>query len=121
LRIARVFPTKTSMTPIDQDAYFGGPVMFPKYDEVHISAVFSWDIHRASELKRQWEMVCPVVRLGGPAFGDPGGEFIPGMYLKSGITITTRGCIRHCPYCFVPKREGGGTRAKDKTWEYHSR
>jgi hypothetical protein len=46
------------------------------------------------------------VLLGGPAYGSPGGDFTPGMYVKAGMTITSRGCIRRCPFCFVPQREG---------------
>lgn len=28
------------------------------------------------------------------------------MYLKKGVTITTRGCPNNCIFCFVPTREG---------------
>lgn len=38
--------------------------------------------------------------------GEPGGAFTPGMYLKSGYVITSRGCPNHCWFCSVPTREG---------------
>lgn len=38
--------------------------------------------------------------------GTAPGEFTPGMYIREGITITSRGCIRKCPWCLVPEREG---------------
>jgi len=38
--------------------------------------------------------------------GSPGGEFFPGMYLRQGVTLTSRGCPNSCPFCLVPKREG---------------
>ncbi|MFA5037437.1 MAG: LAGLIDADG family homing endonuclease [Candidatus Izemoplasmatales bacterium] len=102
MRIARVFPTRTSMSPTDEDAYFGPPQMFmPNYDEVHVSCVFTWDVPKAKELKYQWEQVCKVVKLGGPAFDDAGGEFVPGIYLKPGVTITSRGCSNKCKFCFI--------------------
>lgn len=106
-RIARVFPTKTSMSPTDPDAYFDSPDMFtPTYDEAHISTVFDWDIPKAHQLADAWRKHAKIVRTGGPAFGDSGGEFMPGMYIKPGVTITSRGCPNRCGFCFVPKREG---------------
>lgn len=103
MRIARVFPTKTSMNPLDRHAYFDSPELFiPKYDEVHISVAFTWDIERANWLKKQWEFVAPV-KIGGFAINGEGNGFIPGMYLRKGITITSRGCPNRCPWCFINK------------------
>lgn len=100
-KIARVFPTKTSMSPTDVDAYFGEPELFmPDYDEIHISVAFTWDINRAEWLARQWDHIAPV-KIGGPAVDGEGDGFIPGQYLRKGITITSRGCPRRCPFCFV--------------------
>ena len=31
---------------------------------------------------------------------------MPGLYLKHGYTITSRGCHNNCWFCSVPKREG---------------
>jgi len=106
VRIARVFPTKLSMTPTDQDAYFSGPEMFmPKYDVVHVSCQFTWDIPKAKRLVREWEHIAPV-KLGGVAIdGESDQPFQSGMYLKKGITITTRGCPNNCGFCMV--RKGG--------------
>jgi len=39
--------------------------------------------------------------------GDSGGEFVSGMYVKEGYTITSRGCPNNCWFCDVHKREGG--------------
>lgn len=106
MKIARVFPTRTSMSPIDEDAYFDLPYWFtPKYDEVHISVTFTWDLAMADHLAMNWERYGKV-KLGSPALDAPGKEFIPGMYLKKGIVITSRGCPNRCPHCFVPGREG---------------
>ncbi len=106
MRIARVFTRKTSMTPVDEDVYFGVPpaLLDIKYDEVHISCTFSLD-RDVNTLASCWGEF-GTVRIGGPAFGDPGGEFTPGLYLKKGVTITSRGCPRNCPWCYVPGREG---------------
>lgn len=104
MKIARVFPTKTSMTPTDSDAYFGLPEMFmPKYDEVHISCNFTWDIQKAKWLALQWQHIAPV-KIGGVAIdGESEQPFVAGMYLRKGITITSRGCVNNCPFCMVKK------------------
>ena len=102
MKIARVFPTKTSMCPVDPDAYFGLPMMFmPKYDEIHISVTFTWDIAKADYLSREWEKYGKV-KIGGVAInGESDKPMISGMYLKKGITITSRGCPNNCSFCQV--------------------
>lgn len=106
MKIARVFPQKTSFSPTDEDCYFGPPGLFtPKYDEVHISVVFTWDKPIAEKLAVWWSGHGKVL-MGGPAYGDPGAEFSPNMYTGKGVVITHRGCVRSCPWCYVPKREG---------------
>lgn len=107
-KIARVFPRRTKASPDDSLAFFGLPPLLalPEIDEVHVSVAFSWDMKEAEFLARQWEQVGVPVKMGGPAFNEPGGEFIPGRYLKHGYTITSRGCPNRCWFCAVPKREG---------------
>ena len=95
------------MTPEGKDCYYGEPDLFaPMYDEAHISTVFTWDIKKAYSLVNAWRAKAITIRVGGPAFDDPGAEFISGRYLKKGVTITSRGCPNNCYFCFVPKREG---------------
>jgi len=111
-RIARVFPRRTKATPDDDLVFTDCPPMF-KLDisEVHVSVAFTYDMKQAEWLAMQWESVGVPVKMGGPAFNAPGGEFIPGMYLKQGYVITSRGCPNRCVYadgekCMVPEREG---------------
>ena len=79
--IARVFPRKTTATPIDDYAFVGEPGLFIPDDitEIHVSVTFTWDIPIAERLAQIWERYAPV-KIGGPAYGDQGGEFVPGMY-----------------------------------------
>ena len=107
MRIARVFPRRTSATPDDDLAFVGDPPLFlPDVDEVHVSCTFTWDRREAERLAAAWRAQEYRVNLGGPAYASPAGEFTPGLYLKRGLTMTSRGCIRRCPFCFVPEREG---------------
>jgi len=109
--ILRVFPRRTSMTPTDPLAFVGLPPLFrpqaDEVDEVHVSVTFTWEVEEGRHLRDAWAQYYPVVKIGGPAVDtDPPGEFTPGLYVKSGVTFTSRGCPRRCPWCFVPKREG---------------
>jgi len=107
MKIARVFPTKTSMCPTDEHAYFDTPDMFTPtdYDEVHVSVTFSWDIERARLLALAWERNSRVVKIGGVAInGESTQPMVSGMYLRKGVTITSRGCPNNCPFCIVKNK-----------------
>jgi hypothetical protein len=103
-KIIRVFPRRTKASPTDSLSRFDVPGMFDEADEVHVSVCFTWDIERAEWLAEQWRGVAPV-RIGGPAYNQPGAAFVPGMYIRRGYTITSRGCPNRCWYCSVWKRE----------------
>jgi len=109
MKIIRVFPRKTSMTPNDSMSFVGLPkfnLWRPPADEVHVSVTFTWDIEYGKYLRDAWAQYYDAVRIGGPAIGDCPNGFIPGRYVKPGVTFTTRGCDNRCPWCLVPKREG---------------
>ena len=98
------------MTPIDELAFIGYPPLpsfRPEEDlPVRISVTFTWDYPTAVQMAKSWAAVYSDVRVGGPACGDWGGEFSPGLFLRDGAVITSRGCPRKCKHCFVPGREG---------------
>ncbi len=106
--IARVFPRRTRMTPTDSLAFIGSPpATLPEVSAVHVSVTFTWDMALAERIARQWrDRVACEVEIGGPGAGMRGGDFDPGMYLKPGMVITSRGCDRACKHCSVPLREG---------------
>jgi hypothetical protein len=109
--IARVFPRRTRATPSDEYAFVGDPPLFlpDGITEVHVSVVFTWDLPEAERLSRAWSRVAPV-KIGGPATGMRGEAFEPGMYVKPGYVITSRGCPNDCFFCSVPQREGRAVR-----------
>lgn len=106
-KIIRVFPRRTKWTPTDKLSFIGWPPLFRPPDlPVKISCVFTWDIPVCKSLLRAWSDYYSDCSLGGPAFDDPGESFSPGEFIKEGVVFTSRGCIRKCPLCFVPRREG---------------
>ncbi len=108
MQIARVFPRKTKASPDDGLAFFGAPPKDPPHiDAVHVSVAFTYDLSKAETLAEAWAKTGIPVSLGGPATDEPGGDFVPGLYLKKGYVITSRGCGNSCWFCEVPKREGG--------------
>lgn len=107
MKVLRVFPRRTNATPDDDLAVVGYPGLFvPEVHEIHISVTFSWDLPEAERLERAWSVFGVPVRVGGPATGMRGEEFVSGRYLKPGYVITSRGCPNRCPHCSVPVREG---------------
>lgn len=110
MKVLRIFPRRTSFTPIDDLSIVGLPPfksMIPEHDEVHISVTFTWDKPYAVVLQRNWqEITDKPVKIGGPAYGDSGNGFESGKYLKKGITITSRGCPNNCWFCMASQREG---------------
>lgn len=109
--VIRVFPARTNWTPSDPLCFFGDPPfaeMRPGTPDtpVRVSVTFTWHKREGERLAKAWSQFYSDVRIGGPAYGDPGGEFTPGMFLKPGCTITSRGCPKRCGWCVVPTREG---------------
>ena len=105
----RVFPARNKWTPDDPLAFIGEPPLFrpgTPQTPVFVSATFTWQRRRAEQLAESWRLYYRNVSVGGPAYDHPGGEFTPGMFLKIGCTITTRGCPKKCGYCKVWQTEG---------------
>jgi len=116
----RVFPRRTKWTPIDKLAFVGDPPLFrPEDQPVKISVAFTWDRKEGERLYRSWKSCYSDVELGGPAFNYPAGEFIPGRFIKEGVTFTSRGCVRRCPFCLVPDREGRIMQFSDNDLSIH--
>jgi hypothetical protein len=106
MKIIRVFPRRTSFTPTDDYVFVGDPPMIrPEADEVHVSCTFTWDIAESKALAEAWSQYYPTM-LGGVAIHSPADGFTPNLYVRNGVTFSTRGCNNHCPWCLVSWREG---------------
>lgn len=105
----RVFPERNKWTPDDDLAFVGDLPLFHPADRdipVKVSVTFTWHRKRAEQVAESWRGYYRDVEIGGPAYESPADEFTPGMFLKRGCTITTRGCPKKCGWCSVPYREG---------------
>lgn len=113
----RVFPSRTGMTPTDPLAFapirgkadnaYPRLLEMPKAQPVRVSVTFTWDMEEGERLYRAWSDYYENVKIGGPAYGDTGGEFVPNRFVGRGGFITMRGCCFECTdYCSVPEREG---------------
>lgn len=91
----------------------------------HISVVFSWQLQDAFQRAIWYRMQGYDVQAGGPAVklnpsmmagvADVDGEIDALPHHNADATFTSRGCIRHCPFCAVPKIEGDLVELDD--WE----
>ena len=111
LAVIRVFPRRTKWTPTDELAFIGEPPLngFRPADRkmpCAVSCTFTWDISEAKRLAQSWSRFYDHVSWGGPARDDDGGDFVAGRFIKLGVTITSRGCLKRCPWCFAWRREG---------------
>jgi hypothetical protein len=109
--IIRVFADRNKWTPDDDMVFIGDLPLEPfrpgtPDTPVMVSVTFTWWRRRAEQIADSWRTHYRNVQIGGPAYDHPGGEFIPGMFLKHGCTITTRGCPKKCGWCKVPFSEG---------------
>lgn len=99
----RVFVARTQWTPNDPLAFVGYPPLIrPGTPDtpVFVSVTFTWHKRQGELLRQAWADYYSSVFIGGPAYdGGRGGEFSPGVFLKHGCTITSRGCVKHCGWC----------------------
>lgn len=93
-------------------------------DTAYVSAVFSWNVEKAY-MRCVWLKSAGYhVRCGGQSVAmnpeifsefDTSGEVNALSHHNPDAVFTSRGCIRHCSFCLVPKLEGGLRELPD--WE----
>lgn len=85
-----------------EDYMVGAPYEPKKHKSIWISCVFDWNKDKILRFKNQ------KTRIGGSGIDLI--KVLPSkierMKPKTNFGFTTRGCIRKCPFCVVPKKEG---------------
>ena len=80
------------------------PIMLNIVDKVYVSCVFSWNRHKAEN----YGGLRPTTLIGGSGWDLD--TTLPGdieeMKPRINYGFTTRGCIRNCQFCVVPRKEG---------------
>lgn len=104
-----------------------GTVEWVEGDTAFLSVVFSWDLAEAYQRAVWLGAEGYRVRAGGPAVAlNP--DYLRGVAEIWGevdalwrhnprATRATTGCIRCCPFCAVPRIEGGLRELADSEWE----
>jgi len=91
----------------------------------YLSVAFTWDLQAAHQRAVWLAQQGYRVRAGGPAVSlvphmladvaELGGEVDALPHHNPDATFTSRGCVRSCPFCAVPKIEGSLRELKE--WE----
>jgi len=83
--------------------YENFPLAVPYVERIFVSCIFTWN-RRKAEVWRQY----PHAEIGGSGVDLTKNlpPEIEAVKPKINLGFTTRGCIRKCPFCIVPKKEG---------------
>lgn len=102
-----------------------GLVHWTNADTAFLSVVFSWQLAEAYQRAIWYKAMGYHVRAGGPAIllnpdylanvADLTGQINALPHHNPDATFTSRGCIRSCPFCAVPRIEGDLVELND--WE----
>lgn len=84
------------------------PLIVDEADKIYVSCIFDWNKPRC----KKWE---GIAEIGGSGYSLtkmlPKNIDIIKPHINMGFT--TRGCIRNCPWCIVPEKEGKITAVGD--------
>jgi hypothetical protein len=109
----------------NQNGWRDGLVEWKDGNTAYLSIVFSWHLDKAYQRAAMLKNEGYRVIAGGPAVALNPDALAPVAEIGTNInalphhnpnaTFTTRGCVRHCSFCAVPKIEGAMVELTD--WE----
>lgn len=109
------------------NGWSGGLVSWTDDDRAYLSVVFSWQLQRAYQQAVWFRAQGYRVAAGGPAVtmnpgfmaevAETGGECAALDRHNPNATMTSRGCVRRCTFCAVPRLEGDLVELQPWQWE----
>jgi hypothetical protein len=92
---------RDSVLAVDDESQILMPLFLNRYDKVYASCVFDWNKWKCDK----WEGIADI---GGSGYSLDKNlpPRIEAMKPRMNWGFTTRGCIRKCPWCVVPQKEG---------------
>jgi len=78
------------------------PLIAPNADKIYVSTIYSWNKKKAAE----WEMYGAEIGGSGYDILKTLSPEIEKINPHINIGFATRGCIRNCKFCIVPRKEG---------------
>jgi hypothetical protein len=92
-RVRQIRDTEGSILPY--------PLFLDEYSRIYVSCIFSWNKNRCIRWEGRAEIGGSGYSLEKQLPAD-----IEALNPKINQGFITRGCIRHCPWCIVPQKEG---------------
>lgn len=77
------------------------PLLLEDFDKIYVSCVFTWNRERCEK----WEGTADIGGSGYSLHKDLPSK-IEAVKPRINYGFITRGCIRKCPFCVVPEKEG---------------
>lgn len=84
------------------EIFFDLPLLAYQMDKLYVSCVFTWNRHQA----KNYEQYQAIIGGSGYSLTTKLPVDIDGLRPKINYGFSTRGCVRNCPFCIVPQKEG---------------
>lgn len=94
---------KCALYHSEDEVVWDMPIEANSFDKMYVSCIYSWNKHKALNYQMHTNA---IIGGSGVSLKDNLPDEIERMRPKINYGFTTRGCIRKCPFCIVPDKEG---------------